>query len=47
LWINICKYGMPDRESKEGFTKFIYFSNGWCIHKQLYAPIMHLFLWIY
>jgi hypothetical protein len=28
LWINICKYGMPDRESKEGFTKFIYFSNG-------------------
>ena len=25
LWINICKYGMPNRESKEGFKKFILF----------------------
>jgi hypothetical protein len=24
LWLNICKYGMPSRESKEGFTKFIF-----------------------
>ena len=25
LWINIWKYGMPNRESKEGFTKLIFF----------------------
>ena len=24
LWISICKYGLPSRESKEGFTKFIF-----------------------
>ena len=30
LWINICKYGMLNGESKEGFTKF--FFSRWLMH---------------
>ena len=33
LWRSTSKYELPIRESKEGFTKLIYFSNGTCINK--------------
>ena len=48
LWTNICKYGMPNRESKENFTKFIFFQMADAFFNSLMHPcILHPFLQIY
>ena len=48
LWINIWKYGMPNRESKEGFTKFIFCHVADAFFNYIMHPcILHLFLRIY
>ena len=48
LWINICKYRMPHRESKESFTKVIFVQMADAIFNYIMHPcILHLFLRIY
>ena len=48
MWSSICKYGMPNRELKEGFTKFVFFQIANVLINNIMHPcILHLYLRIY